>query len=335
MWQNAEFAAMIGWLRSHNQDRDAARQAGVYGLALYNMHASIATVLAYLDQIDPDAAATARVRYGCLTPWQKDPATYGRAVLDDRYRTCEQEVVRQCSDLLARQVDYARAGADGERFLDAAQSARLVAAAERYYRTMYYGGADSWNLRDTHMFDTLCHLLDAHGAQSKAVVWAHNSHVGDARHTDMGSARGELNIGQLCRERFGADACLVGFGTHGGTVAAAHDWDAPMEVMDVRPSHRNSLERLCHDNAPPRALLDLRESADAAVHRALRAAHLERFIGVIYRPHTELQSHYAEVSPSRQFDAYVWFDQTHAVTALPAQGEGWDRDVPDTYPFAT
>lgn len=335
MWQNAEFAAMIGWLRDHNQGCGAAGQAGIYGLDLYNMHASIGTVLAYLDQIDPDAAATARVRYGCLTPWQKDPATYGRAVLDDRYRTCEQEVVRQCSELLARQIDYARAGADGERFLDAAQSARLVAAAERYYRIMYYGGADSWNLRDTHMFDTLCHLLDAQGARSRAVVWAHNSHVGDARHTDMGTARGELNIGQLCRERFGDDACLLGFGTHAGTVAAAHDWDAPMEVMEVRPSHRNSLERLCHDNAPPRALLDLRESTDPVLHRALRAGHLERFIGVIYRPRTELQSHYAEVSPSRQFDAYVWFDQTHAVAPLGGQAEGWDRDVPDTFPFAT
>ncbi len=333
MWQNAEFATLVGWLRNHNQGRDARSQAGVYGLDLYNMHASIATVLAYLDQVDPDAAATARVRYGCLTPWQTDPATYGRAVLDDRYRTCEQEVVRQCSDLLARQIDYARAGADGERFLDAAQSARLVAAAERYYRVMYYGGADSWNLRDTHMFDTLCNLLQAHGPQSKAVVWAHNSHVGDARHTDMGAARGELNIGQLCRQRFGDEACLVGLGTHAGTVAAAHDWDGPMEVMRVRPSHRHSLERLCHDHLPARALLDLRESTDPALHHALRAAHLERFIGVIYRPDTELQSHYAEVSPSRQFDAYAWFDETHAITPLPTQAEGWDRDVPDTYPF--
>jgi len=335
MWQNAEFAAMIGWLRRHNAGRDAGAQAGVYGLDLYNMQASIATVLAYLDQVDPAAAATARVRYGCLTPWQTDPATYGRAVLDDRYRTCEHEVVRQCSDLLARQIDYARAGTDGERFLDAAQSARLVSAAERYYRIMYYGGAESWNLRDTHMFDTLCHLLDAHGPTSRAVVWAHNSHIGDARHTDMGTARGELNIGQLCRQRFDDSACLIGFGTHAGTVAAAHDWDEPMQVMDVRPSHRDSLERLCHDHAPPRALLDLREAADPALHRALRASHLERFIGVIYRPHTEVQSHYAEVSPSRQFDAYAWFDHTHAVAPLPTRGDGWNRDVPDTYPFAT
>jgi erythromycin esterase-like protein len=330
MWRNAEFAPLVDWLHDHNRDRDEDEQAGVYGLDLYNMSASIATVLGYLDEVDPEAAAVARERYGCLTPWQKDPATYGRAVLSKRYRDCEQEVVRQCRDLLAREFEYV--AEDGERFLDAAQSARLVASAERYYRIMYYGGAESWNLRDSHMFETLENLLDAHGPASKAIVWAHNSHIGDARHTDMGIARGEHNIGQLCRQRFGDEAALVGFGTHTGTVAAAHDWDGAMDVMRVRPSHRDSVERLCHEHAPERSLLDLRESQQPALHRALRSSRLERFIGVIYRPQTEMQSHYAEVSLARQFDAYVWFDQTTAVTPLGPQHA--KPGVPETYPFA-
>jgi erythromycin esterase-like protein len=285
-------------------------------------------VLDYLDDVDPDAAAIARERYGCLTPWQRDPAVYGRAVLSASYRTCEDAVVRQLRELLERQLDYSRE--DGESFLDAAQNARLVASAERYYRVMYYGGAESWNLRDTHMFETLQHLLQAHGPQSKAVVWAHNSHIGDARHTDMGAVRGELNIGQLCRERLGRTA-LIGFGTHAGTVAAASDWDGAMEVKRVRPSRSDSYERLCHDAGLPRFLLDLREGRHEALRRRLLESRLERFIGVIYRPETELASHYADASLPLQFDAFAWFDQTTAVT--PLGPENVPSGVPDTYPF--
>jgi erythromycin esterase-like protein len=219
---------------------------------------------------------------------------------------------------------------DGESFLDAAQNARLIASAERYYRIMYYGGAESWNLRDTHMFETLQHLLEAHGNDSKAVVWAHNSHIGDARHTEMGALREELNIGQLCRQHFGAGAALIGFGTHTGTVAAATDWDGDMEVKRVRPSHRDSYERLCHDAALPRFALDLHR--DEALRRRLFEPRLERFIGVIYRPDTELTSHYAEASLPQQFDAFLWFDETSAVT--PLGPEHARPGVPDTYPFA-
>ena len=184
MWRNTEAAALMDWMRDHNDSiRDLDRSAGFYGLDLYNMSSSIATVLAYLDEVDPDAAAIARERYGCLTPWQKEPSTYGRAVLTAGYRTCEQAVIKQCQDLLKRRLGYAVQGDDN--FLDAAQNARLVAAAERYFRVMYYGGPESWNLRDTHMFETLEHLLEARGADAKAIVWAHNSHIGDARYTDM------------------------------------------------------------------------------------------------------------------------------------------------------
>src|SRR5215211_1354882 len=253
-------------------------------------------------------------------------STYGRAVLTAGYRKCEQVVIEQCRELLQRPLEYA--AQDGDSFLDAAQNARLVASAERYYRIMYYGGAESWNLRDTHMFETLGHLLEARGSRSKAVVWAHNSHIGDARYTEMGVVREELNIGQLCRERFGDKAALIGFGTHTGTVAAASNWGGDMEVKRVRPSHRDSYERLCHDAGVARFLLDL--SRHQALRRRLLQSRLERFIGVIYRPDTELMSHYAEASLPQQFDVFVWFDRTTAVTPL---GEEHSRaGVPDTYP---
>lgn len=328
MWRNTEVAALIDWMRVHNQTiPDLDRRAGFYGLDIYNMSGSIAAVLAYLDQVDPEAARIARQRYGCLTPWQREPSTYGRAVLNAGYRKCEQAVVAQCRELLEKRLDYA--GADGESFLDAAQNARLIAAAERYYRIMYYGGAESWNLRDTHMFETLGHLLGARGPRSKAIVWAHNSHIGDARYTEMGVVRGELNVGQLCRERFGNEAALIGFGTHAGTVAAASDWDGEMEVKRIRPSHRDSVERLCHDTGIRRFMLE--PGADEALRRRLIEPRPERFIGVIYRPETELMSHYADASLARQFDAYVWFDETTAVT--PLGPEHARSGVPDTYPF--
>jgi erythromycin esterase-like protein len=327
MWRNTDVAAFVAWLRRHNETVQQDQRAGFFGLDIYNMRASIAAVLAYLDRVDPEAAAVARERYGCLTPWQKEPSTYGHAMLTSGYRTCEDAVARQCQDIFAKQLAYTQS--DGESFLDAAQNARLVASAERYYRIMYYGGAESWNLRDTHMFETLEHLLRASGRDARAIVWAHNSHIGDARHTEMGSVRSELNIGQLCRERFGDDAALIGFGTHAGTVAAASNWDGPMETMRVRPSHRDSFERSFHDSGAGRALVEF--SRDAPLQMLLREPKLERFIGVIYRPDTELTSHYAEASLSQQFDAFVWFDETRAVEPLTrSPGEA---GVPDTYPF--
>jgi erythromycin esterase-like protein len=330
MWRNTEVVAFVDWLRAHNETLpELERRAGFYGLDIYNMSGSISAVLEYLDKVDPEAAAVARERYGCLTPWQKEPSTYGRAVLTESYRKCEQAVIEQCRELLGKRLEYARQ--DGERFLNAAQNARLIASAERYYRIMYYGGAESWNLRDTHMFETLGHLLDARGPQSRAVVWAHNSHIGDARYTDMGAVRGELNIGQLCRERFGDQTALIGFGTHTGTVAAATDWDRPMEVKRVRPSRSDSYERLCHDSGVPRFMLDLTPGRNEALRRRLLEPRLERFIGVIYRPETELTSHYAEAALAQQFDAFVWFDETTAVT--PLGPEHARSGIPDTWPF--
>jgi erythromycin esterase-like protein len=327
MWRNTDVADFIDWLHDFNAARAPFARAGFFGLDIYNMQSSIAAVLAYLDHVDAEAAAMARQRYGCLTPWQKEPSAYGRAVLTAGYRQCEEAVLRQCEDLLKRKLEYA--GGDGDSFLDAAQNARLIASAERYYRIMYYGGAEAWNLRDTHMFETLRHLLDAHGPDSKAVIWAHNSHIGDARFTEMGKQRHELNIGQLCREHFGEASVLIGFGTHTGTVAAASDWDGVMEIKRVRPSLPDSHEGLCHETGLGPFLLDFHRTR--VLSDALQESRLERFIGVIYRPETELMSHYAEALLSRQFDAYLWFDETNAVTALSAANT--KRGAPDTYPF--
>jgi len=328
MWRNEETESFVEWLRARNEGVPPDRRAGFYGLDMYSLSASISAVLGYLDRVDPGAAAVARERYGCLEPWQKDPAVYGRAVLSKGYAACEESVVSQLRDLLARRLDYARQ--DGEQYLDAAQNARLVAAAERYYRTMYYGSAQTWNLRDTHMFETLEHLLAAHGPQARAVVWAHNSHIGNAAATEMGRVRDEINIGQLCRERFGHAAILLGFGTHEGTVAAATDWDGPMEIKRIRPAREDSHEFQMHRAGVPRFLLDMGAGRHDELRAALEAPRLERFIGVVYRPETELLSHYAEATLTDQFDGYVWFDRTTAVTPLVSRARA---GMPQTYPF--
>ena len=330
MWRNEEVHEFIAWLRARNLAQpDRALRAGFHGLDLYSMFTSMAMVLEYLDQVDPDAGRVARVRYGSLTPWQKDPAAYGRAVLVGRYQSSEGEVVAMLREMLQRRLEYS--AKDGERFFDAAQNARVVADAEQYYRAMYYGSAASWNLRDSHMFDTLQSLLAFYGGGSRGVVWEHNSHVGNAMATEMG-ARGELNVGQLCRETFGEDAYAVGFGTDHGTVAAASDWDAPMQRMSVRPAHPDSYERLFHDASVPAFTLNLREPRRAAVRDELSGPRLERAIGVVYRPETEMASHYFQAILPRQFDELIWFDETRAVRPLEIK-ERVPAGLPETYPF--
>jgi protein-L-isoaspartate(D-aspartate) O-methyltransferase len=327
MWRNEEVREFIDWLRLRNAGVEAGNRVAFHGLDLYSLFNSIRSVLDYLDDIDPRAAHVARQRYGCLSPWQSDPATYGQAALTGGYQTCEREVVSMLTDLMRKQQAYAEH--DGERFLDAVQNARLVANAERYYRIMYYGSRASWNLRDSHMFETLKTLLHFHGSQSKAIVWAHNSHVGDSLATEMAS-RGEYNIGRLCREEFGNAAYSIGFGTNSGTVAAATEWDGPMEIKIVRPALPESYEQLCHAAGDPRFVLPLRDPSAPGLASALLKPRLERAIGVIYRPETELQSHYFQAVLSRQFDEYIWFDESKAVTPLGTEAL---KGLPDTYPF--
>jgi protein-L-isoaspartate(D-aspartate) O-methyltransferase len=262
-----------------------------------------------------------------LTPWQSDPATYGHAALTGSYQSCEREVVTMLLDLMDKRRAYAEH--DGERFLDAVQNARLVANAERYYRIMYYGSRASWNLRDGHMFETLKTLLAFHGPASKAIVWAHNSHVGDSAATEM-AARGEYNIGHLCRKELGNAAYSIGFSTNSGFVAAASEWDGPMEVKAVLPALAGSYERLCHEAGSPRFLLSLRNPSAIALGNGLLTPRLERAIGVIYRPKTEFESHYFQAILPRQFDEYIWFDESKAVTPLETKVL---KGLPDTYPF--
>ncbi len=328
MWANRQVMDFVDWLETHNHSLTARdKRVGIYGLDLYSLHRSIASVLRYLSDADPDAATVARRRYGCLDPWEQDPAAYGAAVLSGRFRGCENDVVGVLAEMMRRRVEYA--ARDPERSFDAERNAALVAGAEEYYRVMYYGSVASWNLRDQHMFDTLQAVLEHRGPDARAVVWAHNSHLGDARWTEMG-ARGEHNVGQLVRERYGEDAYLIGFGTDHGTVAAASDWEAPMEIKQVRPSHEKSYERVCHECGVPRFFLPLRAGSRELKH-ALGDERLERAIGVIYRPETEVQSHYFSSRLPRQFDEWIWFDETRAVDALDVKTR---QGMPETYPFA-
>ena len=325
MWRNQEVLDFVEWLRAHNLERPHERRVRFAGLDLYSLYTSISEILRYLDARDPNAARIARERYGCLTPWQSDPAAYGRAALSGEYRSCEGEVAGMLEALLTQRI---RDDAHDESAFDAVQNARLVANAESYYRIMYYGSHRSWNHRDQHMFQTLEDLMRFHGPDAKAVVWEHNSHVGNARATEM-SARGELNVGQLCRERFGDAAYLVGFGTDSGTVAAASYWDGPMEVKPVQPARDDSYERVFHDTEAPGLLLGLRDPVPG-LRDELLEARLERAIGVIYRPETERASHYFQAVLPRQFDEYIWLDRTRAVEPLSVEAI---QGVPDTFPF--
>jgi protein-L-isoaspartate(D-aspartate) O-methyltransferase len=328
MWRNHEVRAFVDWLHAHNGSIDDAEQTvSFHGLDIYSLYTSRDVVISYLEGVDPEAARLARHRYGCLTPWEQDPASYGRAVVTGRFAGCEGAVVAMLDEMLRRRLDYV--GEGEERFIDAAQNALVVANAERYYRIMYYGSRESWNLRDLHMFETLQMVRAHRGPDAKVVVWEHNSHIGDATATEMG-ARGEHNVGMLARRAFGDDAFLVGFGTHDGVVAAASDWGGPMEHKQIRPSHPDSYERICHDSGVPAFLLHLRDPARPEVRDELAEPHLERAIGVIYRPETELQSHYFQASLPFQFDEYVWIDRTTAVRPIAAHEVS---GVPDTYPF--
>ena len=330
MWRNAEVHAFADWMRAHNEALPPERRAEFRGLDVYSLNGSIKAVLGYLDQVDPEAAKAARGRYGCLSPWQSDPARYGRAVHWGQKKPCEQALLDQLTDLLNKRLAYTEADG-GEAYFDAVQNARIVRAAEHYYRIMYEGSTESWNLRDRHMFDTLQAVLARRGEGAKAVVWAHNSHIGNAAATAMGW-QGEFNIGELCRTAYRDEAVLIGFGTDRGTVAAASDWDSPMEIKTVRPSRPDSHERVFRNAGVARSLTDWRPHDRAELREILAKPRLERAIGVVYRPETELYSHYFEAVLSEQFDAFVWFEETKAVTALDA-GHRRPQDAPETYPF--
>ncbi len=327
MWRNEDVRRFVDWLHERNAKLSYAGRTAVHGLDLYSLFASVRAVIAYLDSVDPELAEVARQRYGCLSPWEAEPSAYGHAALTGAYRACERDVSHMLTELLGRQ--QALMTADGEGFFDASQNARLIANAEHYYRIMYYGSRASWNLRDRHMFETLKRMLEFHGPRSRAVVWAHNSHIGDATATEM-TRRGELNLGELCRKHFGDASYHIGMGTNNGTVAAASNWDGPMQVMDVRPAHKQSYEHLFHLTNAPGLILPLQEEQTGEIRNRLMKPRLERAIGVIYRPESELASHYFEAVLPRQFDEYIWIDQTTAVRPLAVHEL---QGLPNTYPF--
>jgi erythromycin esterase-like protein len=333
MWRNADVLDFIGWLRSHNDMvRPGRSKVGFYGLDLYSLHASIAAVIAYVDKVDPEAAKRARHRYACFDLYGDDPQAYGFATTLSLRQTCENEVITQLMDLRRHAAENAmRDGRIAEDdYFYTEQNARLARDAEHYYRTMYRGEVSSWNLRDRHMAGTLDALVDnfeRNGPAAKVVVWAHNSHLGDARATQMG-VRGEWNVGQLVRQQHGRDAVLVGCTTYDGTVTAASNWDAPAERKRVRPALAGSYEAVFHDVGFERFLLTLRDGPTAGLDRP----RLERAIGVIYRPDTERASHYFHASLPFQFDVVLHFDRTRAVEPLEHTALWQKGDVPETFP---
>jgi len=335
MWRNADVLDFIGWLREHNdQQVFEDRKCGFYGLDLYSLHASIEAVLAYLSDVDPEAARRARHYYSCFEQFGKDITTYGYAAGFYMARSCEDAVVQNLVELRRKAIDYLQR--DGQVAADAyfcaEQNALVVRNAEEYYRKMFRREVSSWNLRDTHMMESLVRLsvhLSNRRPPAKIIVWAHNSHLGDARATQMGE-RGELNLGQLVREHFGKDAVSIGFTTYDGTVTAASEWDRPAERKTVRPAHPQSYEALFHEVDVPNFFLSLRDDVELA--QRLRNERLERAIGVIYRPETELMSHYFHARLPDQFDAILHYDHTRAVEPLEATAEWEAGEVEETFP---
>ena len=335
MWRNSDVLDFVGWLRDHNDSLPPrTSKCGFYGMDLYSLHASIGAVLSYLAKVDPDAAARARYRYSCFEHFGEDPQAYGYAAGFDLSQSCESEVVTQLTDLRKRAAEYAKR--DGriaeDEYFYAEQNAQLIKNAEEYYRSMFGGRASTWNLRDTHMVQTLDALvkhLDRHTGRTKVVVWAHNSHLGDARATDMGQG-GEVNVGQLVRERWPDECFNIGFSTYSGTVTAATDWDGPAERKRVRPGIDGSYELLFHEVLHGDGLLILRNRPELSQVLPRR---LERAIGVIYRPETERISHYFHADLPRQFDAMIHVDHSRAVEPLERSAMWRHGDLPETYPI--
>ncbi|WP_020652200.1 erythromycin esterase family protein [Massilia niastensis] len=333
MWRNTAVLDFVEWLRQRNDGAGAAK-AGLYGLDLYSLFTSIHEVLNYLDQVDPNAAREARRRYACFDHYDRDSQQYGYAASIGMSDSCEQGVLAALHDLQQRAFDYMQADGAGaeDAFFYAQQNARLVKNAEEYYRTMFRGRVSSWNLRDSHMAETLDALarhLSRDGKPARIVIWEHNSHIGDARATEIGR-QGEWNVGELARKAYGSDACLIGFTTYDGRVTAASEWDGPAEHKRVRPGLPGSYEHLLHSTGMQDFYLALRDPGP--VRDALMEGRLERAIGVLYLPRTERHSHYFMAQLPRQFDAVIHIDRTSAVEPLDPTSGWHSGEPPETYP---
>jgi erythromycin esterase-like protein len=341
MWRNTDVVDFIEWLRRHNDALPSGSpKIGFYGLDMYSLRTSMEVVLQYLKKVDPAIAARARARYACFDQFDPDIGrVYGFLTGAQMAKPCREEAVHQLIDLQRLAAQASAKGKSGitkadDELFNALQNARLVKNSEEYYRMMFLAEESTWNLRDRHMVDTLDALvlhLKEKGQRPKIAVWAHNSHLGDARATEMAS-RGELNVGQLVRERHPGDAALIGFMTHHGTVTAASDWDQPAEKKNVRRALPDSYEAMFHEISLDRFLLPCR--IRNTVPEGLRDPRLERAIGVIYRPDTERRSHYFLSRLGQQFDVILHFDETRAVEPLEPTPQWHAGELPDTYPFA-
>jgi len=342
MWRNTVIVDFIHWLREHNKPLPEEEKVHFFGLDLYSLFESAHEVIKYLSSVDPELASLAKTRYGCFDRYGMDTHKYGLAAALGRRSSCQNEVTKMLVDLLKRYAEQCKN--DGYHGLDetfyAKQNAKVVKDAEEYYRKMFT--EDTWNLRDKHMSETLYevlqHLKLLYHSQTniKAAVWAHNSHLGDASATES-SRRGETNIGQLVRQAFGlTNTFNIGFTTFTGTVAAATEWDWPMEVKTVNPGLKKSYEEIMHKVGIPRFYVVLRSNSrrvqpNKQLVDALREEKLERAIGVIYRPDTERLSHYFFCNLSSQFDSVIHIDNTSALTPLDTLS-GMSRDEEETFP---
>lgn len=336
MWRNTDVAEFVEWLREYNDHAISSKpKVGFYGLDLYSLFTSIEEVLRCLTKIDPAAAQRARERYACFDHFNKDGLLYGHMASVGTSKSCEQYVISQLNDLYTQEVNKQKIVGQktGEALFYTQQNARLIVNAEEYYRTMFNGQVSSWNLRDQHMAETLdnlmVHLTQANNMPAKIVVWAHNSHVGDARACEFG-LQGKWNLGQLARTMYGGEAVLIGFTTDHGTVTAASNWDSFPEEKRVCPALQDSYETALHDTGIPNFMLSLREKN--SLRQVLSSQRLTRVIGVIYRPETERQSHYLYSLLPQQFDAILHFDETCALKPLDPSSHLVGGDAPETFP---
>lgn len=322
MWANWEVVALAEWLRGHNDGRPDERRVGFYGLDVYSLWESLAAVMEYLTETDPDALPAAHRAYACFEPFGEDVQAYARSTAFVP-SSCEDEVVELLGEIRGRSEP---SGDDGESRFSAEQNARAAVGAERYYRAMVRGGSESWNVRDRHMMGTLDDLLGFHGTGGKAIVWEHNTHIGDARATDMAAA-GMVNTGQLAREGYGDDdAVLVGFGSHRGSVIAAREWGAPLERMRVPAARAGSWESVFREARGADALLLTEDLSEAA-----RARRGHRAIGVVYDPREERYGNYVSTDLPRRYDAFIHLDETEALH--PLHVEPREEEPPATYPW--
>ena len=338
MWANHEIVELAEWLREHNRHLLAEQQIGFYGLDVYSLWQSMASVVDYLETIDPDFARAAKRAYKCFEPYYQDEHAYARATTAIVPASCEEEAVAVLRALQARAPEYKDDGR--EAYFNAEQNALVAKGAELYYRTMVRGGATSWNVRDHHMVDTLDRLIAHHGPRAKTIVWEHNTHIGDARFTDMARS-GMVNVGQLVRQDRGESAnaregvMLVGFGTHHGSVIAAEEWGAPMQRLQVPDARIGSVEELLHrpevgKDARNNKLLIFNGEDDGGIP-GFDAPLDNRAIGVVYDPGVEQYGNYVPTIVPRRYDAFLFIDETRALDPLhmPVEVSG---EAPETYP---